>query len=749
MKRTYDYEKKPSQAKASVKPKVSFLQTRDFAPLQTNLDKKDALVRPSGYSKNFLEKIINQRDTETSGTLIQEKPMNRLKAIASQRMAIQAKLNIGEPNDKYEQEADRTAAQVVQQINASPQDNSAQRRSLPKAEDQLQAKFLVQRRENLDDGEASTDLESSIQSARGRGQSLEPNLQAKMGLAMGADFSGVKVHTDSQSDQLSKSIQAKAFTTGQDVFFGQGQYNPTSRGGQELIAHELTHVVQQKGTQAPSGQSIVHKAPDQIQRLISKDDFVSLAGGPSTKAKIDSSTYTKILQCLKQCESENIEDRKKTIYENLKRLCTKWLGGHTDKINTETRGVIDYIPKDKSDETKAKHIAGLLKEVLVVLGEKSSQIKSETPSQIINEIREEKEASLNAIKNEEEKASEGSDNYKLTLLAAVENPYLIDFAKKRLALTIENKRKLRSKNKKNNTQIKNEAAKQVLMEKEGEQFTSMNEKEQLKAIEKLAKASSAVGHTWVNLTTLDTNSKPLNRHSFGFYPKEFYNQPTVPVPGKVVYPDTLHESDPTQRAVDYKLTKKEYNQALDFAKIQLQSPPQYLLTGYNCTFFAKKMVETVGKKFPGNAFMTVPTGAVSAITGLGKDKAFNPNALYDELMTYDGKDGGSQSYEPKRIERKKELTPYEKMRKCVSEMWADKFTLNHAIEEKYSQGNKGKRTLESGREIKITNIFEGLIDNETEITTIPESRGESYWVDNDVLYNAIADQVLDTLGLSN
>jgi hypothetical protein len=66
-----------------------------------------------------------------------------------------------------------------------------------------------------------------------------------MGQAMGADFSGVKVHTDSQSDQLNKSIQAKAFTTGQDVFFRQGAYEPSSRGGQELIAHELTHVVQQ------------------------------------------------------------------------------------------------------------------------------------------------------------------------------------------------------------------------------------------------------------------------------------------------------------------------------------------------------------------------------------------------------------------------------------------------------------------------------------------------------------------------
>jgi hypothetical protein len=65
--------------------------------------------------------------------------------------------------------------------------------------------------------------------------------------AFGADFSGVKVHTDGQSDQLNQSIQARAFTTGQDIFFRQGQYEPGSKGGQELLAHELTHVVQQNG----------------------------------------------------------------------------------------------------------------------------------------------------------------------------------------------------------------------------------------------------------------------------------------------------------------------------------------------------------------------------------------------------------------------------------------------------------------------------------------------------------------------
>jgi hypothetical protein len=160
---------------------------------------------------------------------------------------IQAKLNIGEPNDKYEKETDSTAERVVQQINSPLQEQSFQRQELMEEEDELQMKSLIQRRENIGGGVASTDLESSIQSERGSGQSLDPNLQEKMGQAMGADFSGVRVHTDAQSDQLNKSIQAKAFTTGQDVFFRQGAYVPSSRNGQELIAHELTHVVQQNG----------------------------------------------------------------------------------------------------------------------------------------------------------------------------------------------------------------------------------------------------------------------------------------------------------------------------------------------------------------------------------------------------------------------------------------------------------------------------------------------------------------------
>ncbi|NEQ77116.1 MAG: DUF4157 domain-containing protein [Okeania sp. SIO2C9] len=195
-------------------------------------------------------------------------------------MSIQPKLTVGEPNDAYEQEADRVARRVVDEINApasvqrhtgdeeiqmkphssaiqlermtgvrdfgfSPKVSMVQREGME--EGVLFRRAVVNRMDGYAGGDATGELETAIEGARGSGQHLDPGWQAKMGQAMGADFSGVRVHTDSQSDRLNQSIQAKAFTTGQDVFFRQGAYEPGIRGGQELIAHELTHVVQQNG----------------------------------------------------------------------------------------------------------------------------------------------------------------------------------------------------------------------------------------------------------------------------------------------------------------------------------------------------------------------------------------------------------------------------------------------------------------------------------------------------------------------
>ncbi len=100
----------------------------------------------------------------------------------------------------------------------------------------------------LDEGTASR-----INHARGGGQSIETTAGEKMGKAMGTDFSDVRVHTGKESHQLNQQVGAEAFTTGKDIFFREGAYDPSSSSGQELIAHELTHVVQQGQGMVSSG----------------------------------------------------------------------------------------------------------------------------------------------------------------------------------------------------------------------------------------------------------------------------------------------------------------------------------------------------------------------------------------------------------------------------------------------------------------------------------------------------------------
>jgi Domain of unknown function (DUF4157) len=185
-------------------------------------------------------------------------------------LSIQPKLTIGQPNDKYEQEADRVAAQVVKHI-SSPQvqETSAKEDEVQRVVDVsglqkvMAAQEDVQAQGDVSAGAASADFESSLSRARGGGSPLGAKVRGQMESAMGADFSSVKIHTDNRSDQLNRSIQAKAFTTGNDIFFQQGAYNPGSSDGQALIAHELTHTIQQ-GAATSHVQRIV---TDEIETL--------------------------------------------------------------------------------------------------------------------------------------------------------------------------------------------------------------------------------------------------------------------------------------------------------------------------------------------------------------------------------------------------------------------------------------------------------------------------------------------------
>lgn len=91
------------------------------------------------------------------------------------------------------------------------------------------------------------DMVQHILQRKGSGQPLEPGMRASMEAQFGEKFSGVRVHTDTHASQTAQHLNAAAYTVGQDIFFGNGLYRPQTHKGRRLLAHELTHVVQQAG----------------------------------------------------------------------------------------------------------------------------------------------------------------------------------------------------------------------------------------------------------------------------------------------------------------------------------------------------------------------------------------------------------------------------------------------------------------------------------------------------------------------
>jgi hypothetical protein len=231
--------------------------------------------------------------------------VNRLLARSGSRPAVQARLTVGAAGDRYEQEADRVADQVMSMpgpaVNASPgaqrqEDEALQakplaasitplaqrhageeeeiqaeplaQRQAEEEEEEVQTKPLAQRQAEEEEEEVQTkpssqlspadlqagfeagsEIESRLAANKGGGSPLPDEVRATMEPRFGADFGGVRLHTGGEAAQLSRDLSAQAFTHGEDIYLGAGQYNPATSQGQRLLAHELTHVVQQGAAQ--------------------------------------------------------------------------------------------------------------------------------------------------------------------------------------------------------------------------------------------------------------------------------------------------------------------------------------------------------------------------------------------------------------------------------------------------------------------------------------------------------------------
>ncbi len=181
------------------------------------------------------------------------------------QFGLQTKLKVSEPGDAHEQEADRVADQVL----AAPAHSSVSV-ALPR----------IQSFTGQSIGQVNTAPASVDHILAGSGRPLDLALQQEMGQRFGHDFSQVRVHTGTTAEQSTREVNAHAYTVGSNIVFGTGQFAPGSNAGRRLIAHELTHVVQQNGSSHTSNliqRSVgansncpesVHNAPvDPITRL--------------------------------------------------------------------------------------------------------------------------------------------------------------------------------------------------------------------------------------------------------------------------------------------------------------------------------------------------------------------------------------------------------------------------------------------------------------------------------------------------
>lgn len=201
---------------------------------------------------------------------------------------LQPKLKVGAANDPLEHEADAVADRVMRMPDPGPLSRASPLRVSRKcaaceAEDE---KKLHMKR--ADPGAAIDEAPPLVDEAlRSPGQPLDANARRFFEPRFGYDFSGVRVHSDARSASAARAIRARAYTVGNDIGFGAGEYAPGSSGGRALLAHELAHVVQQGGA-APAGRGAGGSAPTGARRLQRAPDDAAdpgsagAAGGPAS-----------------------------------------------------------------------------------------------------------------------------------------------------------------------------------------------------------------------------------------------------------------------------------------------------------------------------------------------------------------------------------------------------------------------------------------------------------------------------------
>jgi len=396
-------DKRPNEFEQGAHPTLA-LQRAKVLPASA-LKANDILALQRSIGNRAVQRLLSSQAAEPPAAASSAPPI------------IQAKLMVGPAGDHYEQEADRIAQKVTSEPSAKSGAAAVQRQTdedEPVQRKPLAASItpLVQRQQAPDEdkeiqtkrtshGEgfaAGGELESRLQASRGSGSPLPDTLRSRMEQSFGASFENVRIHHGDESDRLNRSLQSRAFTTGQDLFFKRGEYNPSSPAGRELIAHELSHVVQQSSAHTKSHmiqRRVITEGADQGPVGDDHQDWKDYKDTLTAKylIEVDQTRHTRenIIKYAKTVETEKKwhAQEQNTLAAKprlLKQLETEW-GAYTEAVNLwaeyptklSEAGIVEKKKEFRDEKAKwanvEANVDSVEKELQVVHGDKSAELK--------------------------------------------------------------------------------------------------------------------------------------------------------------------------------------------------------------------------------------------------------------------------------------------------------------------------------------------------------------------------------------
>lgn len=229
-----------------------------FPKVQTKLSigKADDVYEKEADS--VADKVVNQSGEgaaieKKSGesSQIQEKPIDSITPIQKKEGAEEEKEPAVQKQEEQEeqpvqkQEEEEKPVQKQEEEEQPVQKQEEEEQSVQKQEEEEEP---IQAKSNSTVGNGGS-VESKLKSTSGQGEKMSKSTQREMEAGFGTNFNDVSIHTGSEAEAMSKELGAQAFTSGKDVYFNEGKYDPNSKEGKHLLAHELTHTIQQKGSE--------------------------------------------------------------------------------------------------------------------------------------------------------------------------------------------------------------------------------------------------------------------------------------------------------------------------------------------------------------------------------------------------------------------------------------------------------------------------------------------------------------------